>query len=146
MLQPISKSKKLYRLYKLCFKKKVKNRTFLVSVDVTSHGKYIIKRVVCRAYKNFYKDNFSIPSYYLRGMLRLILKENSCHFNGKHPRTAMGKVTAVSFPNIFITYIETQILRKQNVLQTNGLETPHTRSLGHAKIRHRSFLRTGKLQ
>ena len=47
---------------------------------------YFIKRVVCRAYKNFYRDNSSIPSYYLRGMLRLILKENSFHFNG--PRWA----------------------------------------------------------
>ena len=37
------------------------------------HGKHIKKRVVCRAYKNFYKDNPSIPTYYLRGMLRLIL-------------------------------------------------------------------------
>ena len=49
-------------------------------------------------------------------MLRLILKENPFHFNGKHPRTAMGKMTAVSFANIFIAYIETQILSKQNIL------------------------------
>ena len=55
---------------------------------------------------------------YLREMLRLILKENSFQFNGKHHlqthSTAMGKKTAVPFANIFIAYIETQILRKQN--------------------------------
>ena len=42
---------------KIILEKNVKYRTFLVSVDVTSHGKYTIKRVGCRAYKNFYKDN-----------------------------------------------------------------------------------------
>ena len=92
-------------------KKKVKNRTFLVSVDVTSHGKYNIKRVVCRAYTNFYKDNSPIPTYYLREILRLILKENYFHFNGKHHRTAMGMHKDSSFlANIFMAYIETQIL------------------------------------
>ena len=108
----IKKSRKLYRLYKLYFeKKKGKNRTFLVSVDVTSHGKYTIKRVVCRAYTNFYKDNSPIPTYYLREILRLILKENYFHFKGKHHRTAMGLHKDSSFlANIFMAYIETQIL------------------------------------
>ena len=40
--------------------------------------------IVCRAYKNVYKDNPFIPTHYLREMLRLILKENSFQFNGKH--------------------------------------------------------------
>ena len=50
---------------------------------------------------------------YLREMLRLILKENSFQFNGKHLQThstAMGKKTAVPFANIFMAYIETQLL------------------------------------
>ena len=50
-------------------------------------------------------------------MLRLILKENSFQFNGKHLKThstAMGKKTAVPFANIFMAYIETQLLSKQN--------------------------------
>ena len=74
--------------------------------------------IVCRAYKNVYKDNPFIPTHYLREMLRLILKENSFQFKGKHHRqthsTAMGKKIAVSFGNIFMAYIETQILSKQN--------------------------------
>ena len=74
--------------------------------------------IVCRAHKNVYNDNPFIPTHYLREMLRLILKENSFRFKGKHHRqthrTAIGKKTAVSFGNIFMAYIETQILSKQN--------------------------------
>ena len=47
-------------------------------------------------------------------MFRLILKENSFQFNGKHylqtHGTAMGTKTAVSFANIFMAHIETTIL------------------------------------
>ena len=49
-------------------------------------------------------------------MLRLILKENSFQFNGKHylqtHGTAMGTKTAVSFANIFMAHIETTILSR----------------------------------
>ena len=44
-------------------------------------------------------------------MLRLILKENSFHFNGKNylqtHGTAMGTKMAVSFANIFMAAVET---------------------------------------
>ena len=79
--------------------------------------------IVCRAYKNVYKDNPFIPTHYLREMLILIPKENSFQFKGKHHRqthsTAMGKNTAVPFANIFMAYIETQILSKQNRQSSN---------------------------
>ena len=72
--------------------------------------------IVCKAYENFYKDNPPIPTHYLREMLRLILKENSFQFNGKHylqtHGTAMGTKTAVSFANIFMAHIETTILSR----------------------------------
>ena len=72
--------------------------------------------VVCKTYENFYKDNPPIPTYYLREILRLILKENSFQFNGKDylqtHGTAMDTKTAVSFANIFMTHIETAILSK----------------------------------
>ena len=49
-------------------------------------------------------------------MLKLILKENSFRFNGKHSlhihRTAIGTKIAVSFANIFMAKIETEILSK----------------------------------
>ena len=71
---------------------------------------------VCKAYDNFYKDNPPIPTHYLREMLRLILKENSFQFNGKQylqiHGTAMGTKMAVSFANIFMAKIETEILSK----------------------------------
>ena len=49
-------------------------------------------------------------------MFRLIFKENSFQFNGKHylqtHGTAMGTKTAVSFANIFMAHIETTILSR----------------------------------
>ena len=88
---------------------KVKNRTFLVSMDVTSLYTNVPQNegidTVCIAYDNFYKDSPPIPTHYLREMLRLILKENSFQFNGKHylqiHGTAMGTKTAVSFANLY---------------------------------------------
>ena len=72
--------------------------------------------IVCKAYENFDKNNPPIPTHYLREMLRLILKENSFQFNGKHylqtHGTAMGTKTAVSFANIFMAHIETTILSR----------------------------------
>ena len=72
--------------------------------------------IVCTAYDNFHKNNPSIPTKYLGEMLRLILKENSFQFNGRHylqtRGTAMGTKTAVSFANIFMAKIETEILSK----------------------------------
>ena len=49
-------------------------------------------------------------------MLKLILKENFSHFNGKHylqtHETAMDTKTAVFFANIFMAYIQTTTLSK----------------------------------
>ena len=71
---------------------------------------------VCKAYESFYKENPPVPTHYLREMLRLILKENSFQFNGKHclqiHGTAMGTKMAVSFANIFMATFETEILSK----------------------------------
>ena len=99
---------------------KVKKRTFLVSMDVASLYTNIPQNegieIGCKAYENFYKDNPPIPTHYLQEMFRLILKENSFQFNGKHylqtHGTAMGTKTAVSFANIFMAHIETTILSK----------------------------------
>ena len=125
LLQPISKTQKSYLKDTTDFinfteKTKVKKRTFLVSMDVTSLYTNIPENegieVVCKTYENFYKDNPPIPTHYLREMLRLTLKENSFQFNGKHylqtHGTAMGTKTAVSFANIFMAHIETAILSK----------------------------------
>ena len=125
LLQPISKSQKSYLKDTTDFinfieKTKVKKRTFLVSMDVASLYTNIPQEegidIVCTAYDNFHKNNPPIPTKYLREMLRLILKENSFQFNGRHylqtHGTAMGTKTAVSFANIFMAKIETEILSK----------------------------------
>ena len=71
---------------------------------------------VCNAYENFHKNNPPIATNYIKEMLRLILKENSFQFNGKNylqiHGTAMGTKMAVAFANIFMAYIETEILGK----------------------------------
>ena len=125
LLQPISKSQKSYLKDTTDFinfieKTKVKKRTFLVSMDVASLYTNIPQEegidIVCTAYDNFHKNNPPIPTKYLREMLRLILKENSFQFNGRHylqtHGTGMGTKTAVSFANIFMAKIETEILSK----------------------------------
>ena len=70
---------------------------------------------VCNAYETFYKNNPPIPTRFIREMLQLILKENSFQFNGKHylqtHGTAMGTKMAVAFANIFMSAIETEIIR-----------------------------------
>ena len=96
----------------------MKIRTFLVSMDVASLHTNIAQEggIVCTAYDNFHKNNPPIPTKYLWEMLRLILKENHFQFNGTHylqtHGTAMGTRTAVSFANILMAKIETEILRK----------------------------------
>ena len=123
LLQPISKAQASYLKDTTDFinfieNTKVKKRTFLVSMDVTSlytnipHEEGIA--TVCRAYDEFHRNNPPIPTKYLRQMLTLILKENSFRFNGKDylqiHGTAMGTKMAVAFANIFMASIETQIL------------------------------------
>lgn len=82
-------------------------------MDVTSRYTNIPQEegidTVCEAYDNFYKESPPIPTYYLREMLKLILKENSFQFDGKDylqlHGTAMGTKMAVAFANIFMAKI-----------------------------------------
>ena len=65
-------------------------------------------------YDIFYTNNPRIPTNYLKEMLRLILQENSFQFIGKDylqiHGTAMGTKMAVSFADIFMAKIETEII------------------------------------
>ena len=89
-------------------------------MDVTSQYTNIPQEegitTVCRAYEHFHKNNPSIPTNYIKEMLRLILKENSFQFNRKNylqiHGTAMGTKIATAFANIFMANIETQNLSK----------------------------------
>ena len=73
----------------------------------------------CEAYLRFYNQNPPIPTYYLKEMLGLILKENSFQFSGENylqiHGTAMGTKMAVSFANIFMAEIETNLLDQSRI-------------------------------
>ena len=98
-------------------KTKVKNRTFVVSMDVTSLFTNIPLNegieIVCIAYENFYKvTHLFLAAHYLRETLTLILKVNYFQFIGKqstYKSTVPRCVQDRSFPfaNIFMAYIET---------------------------------------
>ncbi|XP_068684342.1 uncharacterized protein [Montipora foliosa] len=74
---------------------------------------------VCKAYEAFYNRNIPIPTNSLREMLQLILGENSFSFNGRNylqtHGTAMGTKMAVAFANIFMSEVETEILKASDI-------------------------------
>jgi len=75
--------------------------------------------IVCKTYETFHLNKPPIPTVYLRDMLKLILKENSFHFNGKNylqtHGIAMGTKMAVSFANIFMAAVETEIINRSHL-------------------------------
>ena len=125
LLQPIAKIQKSYLKDTTDFlnfieKTEVAKDTFLVSMDVTSFYTNMAQEegiaIVCRTYETFYGNKLPIPTHFLREMLRFILKENFFHFNGKNylqtHATAMGIKMAVSFANIFMVEVETNIINQ----------------------------------
>jgi len=124
LLQPIAKTQQSYLKDTTDFinfieKTKVEENAVLVSMDVTSLYTNIPQEegitTVCNAYETFHKNSPPIPTRFVREMLQLILKENSFQFNGKNylqtHGTAMGTKVAVAFANIFMSAIETEIIR-----------------------------------
>ena len=93
----------------------------LVSTDVASLYTNIPQEegitIVCKTYETFHLNKPPIPTLYLRDMLRLILKENSFHFNGKHclqtHRTAMGTKMAVLCQH-FLAAVGTEIIERSS--------------------------------
>ena len=71
-------------------------------------------QTVCKAYVSFYQNKTLIPTPLLEQALRLNLHENSFESNEKNflqtHGTAMGTKIAVSFANIFMAKVETDIL------------------------------------
>ena len=69
---------------------------------------------VYKVYEAFDKNNTPIPINSLRGMLRLILQENSFQFNRRNyiqtHGTAMGTNVAVAFANVFMSRVESEII------------------------------------
>ena len=77
-------------------------------------------KTVCKAYETFHNNDPPIPTHYLREMLGLILTENSFEFNKinylQTHGVAMGTKTAVSFANIFMAEIETNLIQQNNTV------------------------------
>ena len=128
LLQPIAQSQQSYIKDTTDFinfveKIKIRQKTILVSMDVTSLYTNIPHKegieTVCQAYETFHNKNPPILTKYLRNMLGLILKENSFQFNGDNSLqthgTAMGTKMAVAFANIFMAKFETQLICQSNI-------------------------------
>ena len=104
-------------------KRIVPKNAILVSMDVNSLYTNIPQEeginTVCEAYESFYKNDTPIPTHSLGGLLRLILQDNSFQFKGKNylqtHGTAMGTKGAVSFANIFMSAVETEIINKSEI-------------------------------
>ena len=66
----------------------------------------------------FHNNDPPIPTRYLRGMLGLVLTENSFEFNGKNylqtHGVTTGTKTAVSFANIYMVEIETNLIQQSD--------------------------------
>ena len=94
------------------------DNAILVSLDVCSLYTNIPQEeginVVCQYYEEHYQSKQPIPAIHLGELMKLILKENSFKFNGKHflqtHGIAMGTKMAVAFAVIFMAHIEKQLL------------------------------------
>ena len=90
----------------------------LLSMDVTSLYTNIPQEeginILCKTYETFHLNKPPIPNLHLRDMLGLILKENSFHVYLQTHGTAMGTKMAVSFANIFMATVETEIINRSH--------------------------------
>ena len=127
LLQPIAQKQQSYIKDTTDFISFIENTkigqdTILVAMDVSSLYTNIPQeegiKTVCKAYETFHNNDPPIPTHYLREMLGLILTENSFEFNKinylQTHGVAMGTKTAVSFANIFMAEIETNLIQQNN--------------------------------
>ena len=128
LLQPIAQQQKSYLKDTTDFinfieRTKVPENAILVSMDVTSLYTNIPQeeavQTICQAYDTFYGGTPPIPTRFLAQALRPILQENSFQFCGKNylqtHETAMGTKMAVTFANIFMGKVETEILSQSTI-------------------------------
>ena len=95
LFQPIAKIQKSYLKNTTDFlhfieKTKVAKDTLDVSSLYTNIPREDGIAIVCRTYETFYGNKLPIPTQFLREMLRLNLKDNYFHFNGKKSRNRNG--------------------------------------------------------
>ena len=123
LLQPIAKKQESYikdttHFINFIENTKIPDKAILAILDVSSLYTNIPQEegitVICQYYEEHYQSKPPIPTSTLGELMRLILKENSFQFNGKHylqtHGIAMGTKMAVAFAVIFMAHIERQLL------------------------------------
>jgi len=96
----------------------IPDKAILATLDVCSLYTNIPQEegitVICQYYEEHYQTKPPIRTSTLGELMRLILKENSLQFNGKHylqtHGIAMGTKMAVAFVVIFMAHIKKQLL------------------------------------
>ena len=71
--------------------------------------------ILCKTYETFYGKKLPIPTHFLREMLRIILKDNSFHFNGKNHLQTHGTPMGTKWQylaNILMVKVETDIIKQ----------------------------------
>ena len=71
--------------------------------------------VYCKTYETFYGNKLPIPTHFLREMLRIILKENPFHFNGKNHLQTHGTRMGTKWQylaNILMVEVATDIINQ----------------------------------
>ena len=90
----------------------------LLAYTQTYHKKRECKQYAKHMSQLFHNNDPPIPTHYLRGMLGLVLTENSFEFNGKNylqtHGVTTGTKTAVSFANIYMVEIETNLIQQSD--------------------------------
>ncbi|XP_068692864.1 uncharacterized protein [Montipora foliosa] len=123
LLQPIAKKQESYIKDTTDFVRFIENtpipdNAIIASLDACSLYTNIPQeegiKVVCQYYNDHYQPNPPIPTSTFGDLMKLILKENSFHFNGKlflqTHGIAMGTKMAVAFSVIFMGHVEKQLL------------------------------------
>jgi len=98
LLQPIAKKQESYIKDTTDFVRFIENtpipeNAIIATLDVCSLYTNIPQeegiKVVCKYYNDHYQPNPPIPTSTLGDLMKLILKENSFHFNGKHHHSSV---------------------------------------------------------
>ena len=124
LLQPIAKKQESYIkdtthfINRVIENAKIPDKAILATLEFCSLYTNIPQEegitVICQYYEEHYQSKPPIPASPLGELMRLILKENSFQFNGKHylqtHGIAMGTKMAVTFAVVFMAHIEKKLL------------------------------------
>ena len=75
--------------------------------------------IVCKTYETFCGNKLPIPAHFLREMLRIILKENSFHFNGKNHLQTHGTPMGTKWQYLANILLIELTLQRGNLINTS---------------------------